>query len=169
MKRLSLFLVALCLFVPSAIVLAQGNFDYLTVKGPGITGEINVTNPALTSDFFAFADFTRGEVPPPADPGQGYEIVRVYVETVDEKPTARPFDQLHYYPYTGYVFYDGLAEGASEYDGKWYAANPSANEPFRAVLAERARLNWIPLAILVVMLAVFFIAYYRKPKKTMDD
>ncbi|MCK6539112.1 MAG: hypothetical protein L6Q26_03550 [Anaerolineales bacterium] len=168
MKRLSLLLVALSLFIPSAIVLAQGGFDYLTVKGPGITGEINITNPALTQDFFAFADFTRGEIPPPADPGQGYEIVRVYVETVDDKPTARPFDQLHYYPYTGYVFYDGLVEGSSEYDGKWYAANPSANEPFRAALAERARLNWIPLAILVVILAAFFIAYNRKPKPNTD-
>lgn len=168
MKKLSLFLVALCLFVPSAIVAAKGEFDYIIIKGPGITGEINVTNPALTSDFFAFADFTQGDVPPPTDPGQGYEIVRVYVETVDGKPTARLFDQLHYYPYTGYVYYDGLVEGASEYDGKWYAANPSANEPFRAVLAERARLNWIPLAILVVMLAVFFIAYRAKPKKTKN-
>lgn len=165
MKRLFLFLVALCLFNPSAIVVAKGNFDYIIVKGPGITGEINITDPALTQDFFAFADFTQGEVPPPADPGQGYEIVRVYVETVDDKPAVKPFDQLHYYPYTGYVYYDGLAEGASEYDGKWYAANPSAEEPFRALLAERARLNWIPLVILVVMLAVFFIAYYRKPRQ----
>lgn len=169
MKRLFLLLVALCLFIPSALVFAKGNFDYIAVKGPGITGEINITNPALTADFFAFADFTQGEIPPPADPGQGYEIVRVYVEVVDDKPTDRPFDQLHYYPYTGYVFYDGLVEGASEYDGKWYAANPSANEPFRAALAERARLNWIPLAILAVMLAVFLVAYNRKPKRTMDD
>lgn len=165
MKKFPLLIIALCLFIPSSMVLAQGNFDYLTVKGPGITGEINITNPALTDDFFAFADFSKGEVPAPADPGQGYEIVRVYVETVDDKPTVKPFDQLHYYPYTGYVFYDGLVGGASEYDGKWYAANPSANEPFRAVLAERARLNWIPLAILAVMLAVFFIAYRAKPKQ----
>jgi hypothetical protein len=166
MKKLSPFFAALCLFIPSAIVLAQGNFDYLAVKGPGITGEINITNPALTGDFFAFADFTQGEVPAPAEPGEGYQIVRVYVETVNGKPSPTPFDQLHYYPYTGYVFYDGPVNGSSEYDGKWYAANPSADAPFRAALAERARLNWIPFAALVVILAAFFIAYNRKPKQT---
>lgn len=164
MRRLLLFLIVFSIVIPTSLVIAQGNFTYLTIKGPGITGEINITDPALTGDFFAFADFTQGEVPAPADPGQGYQVVRVYVETVDGKPTDRPFDQLHYYPYTGYVFYDGLVNGSSEYDGKWYAANPSANEPFRAALAERARLNWIPFAVLVLIVGGFFIAYNRKPK-----
>ena len=164
MKKLTLLFVAM-LFLPISLALAKGEFDYLTVKGPGITGEINITNPALTGDYFAFADFTQGPIDPPADPGQGYQIVRVYVETVDSKPTARPFDQLHYHPYTGYVYYDGMVDGSSEYDGKWYAANPSAGEPFRAALAERARLNWIPFAVLIVILGGFFIAYNRKPKK----
>lgn len=154
--------IALGILIPATAVFAKGNFDYLTVKGPGITGEINITNPALTDDFFAFADFTQGAVSPPFDPGQGYQVVRVYVETVDGKPQDMPFDQLHYYPYTGYVFYDGLVFGASEYDGKWYAANPAADAPFRAVLAERARLNWIPLAALVVIMAGFLVAYLKK-------
>lgn len=161
-RKFFIYLVAFGMLFPLTAVFAKGNFDYLTVKGPGITGEINITNPALTEDFFAFADFTQGEVPPPSDPGQGYQVIRVYLETVDDKPTARLFDQLHYYPYTGYVFYDGLVEGASEYDGKWYAANPAADAPFRAVLAERARLNWIPLAVLLVILAGFYIAYLKK-------
>ena len=165
MKKIYLMFVALILFVPSAFVFAKGDFSFITVKGPGITGEINITNPALTGDFFAFADFSKGPIDPPADPGQGYQVVRVYVETVDGKPTDNPFDQLHYYPYTGYVYYDGLVEGSSEYDGKWYAANPSANDPFRAALAERARLSWIPFAALVVILGGFFIAYNRKPKQ----
>ena len=163
-KRILALPFTLGLLLPAMLVFAKGNFDYITIKGPGITGEIDVTNPALTEDFFAFTDFTN-EVPPPVDPGQGYQVVRVYVETVDSKPSDHPFDQLHYYPYTGYVFYDGLVEGSSEYDGRWYAANPSANEPFRAVLAERARLNWIPLAVLVVILGGFLFAYYKKPKQ----
>ena len=111
-KLISLLFVIL--LIPTSIALAKGNFSYITVKGPGITGEINITNPALTSDFFVFADFSKGEVPAPADPGQGYQVVRVYVETVDGKPTNFPFDQLHYYPYTGYVYYDGLVNGSSE-------------------------------------------------------
>jgi hypothetical protein len=161
-RKFFIYLISFGMLLPLTAVFAKGNFDYLTVKGPGITGEINITNPALTEDFFAFADFTQGEVPPPADPGQGYQVIRVYLETVDDKPAARLFDQLHYYPYTGYVYYDGLVEGASEFDGKWYAANPAADAPFRAVLAERARLNWIPLAALLVIMAGVAYAYFKK-------
>lgn len=162
MKKTWLLIFLSVLFIPTMAALAQGNFDYITIKGPGITGEINVTNSALTEDFFAFADFSQGGVSAPADPGQGYQVVRVYVEIADDKPQDKPFDQLHYYPYTGYVYYDGLVEGSSEYDGKWYIANPEADAPFRAVLAERARLNWIPFVGLVVVLLGFFIAYRKK-------
>lgn len=158
MLRKMVLLIAFGLIIPTMIVFAKGNFDYIVVKGPGITGDISITTPALTQDFFVFADFSQGDVPPPGDPGQGYQIVRMYVEG----NSATPFDQLHYYPYTGYVYYDGLVGGSSEYDGKWYAANPAAEEPFRAVLSERARLNWIPFAVVAVMLAGFFIAYRKK-------
>jgi hypothetical protein len=162
MLKKIVLLLALGLLIPATVVFAKGNFDYITVKGPGITGEINITNPALTDDFFAFADFTQGKVPPPFDPGAGYQVVRVYVQTIDGKPQDMPFDQLHYYPYTGYVFYDGLVNGDLEYDGKWYAANPAADAPFRAVLAERARLNWIPLGALLLIMAGVAYAYYKK-------
>lgn len=163
-RKFFAFLFALGILLPTMGVVAKGEFDYITVKGPGITGEIDVTNPALTQDFFAFADFSQGEIPAPVDPGQGYQIVRVYVEFTDSKPKDLPFDQLHYYPYTGFVYYDGLVEGSSEYDGKWYAANPSAEEPFRGALVQRALLAWIPFGVLVVGLIWFFVAYNRKPK-----
>lgn len=157
-KQLALVLTLVLLFVPT-VVLAKGSFDYIEVKGPGITGDIVITNPELTEDFFAFADFSAGSVPAPADAGQGYEVIRVYL--VDEKD--QPFDVLHYYPYTGYVYYDGIVNGESEYDGKWYVANPAADAPFRSALAERARLTWIPFAALVVILVAFFVAYRSKP------
>jgi len=165
MKKLKSFVIVLCLLIPSMAVFAKGEFDYVTIKGPGITGEINVTNPTLTADFFAFADFSKGEVSPPADPGEGYQVVRVYVVRENDKPAPTPFDQLHYYPYTGFVYYDGLVSGSSEYDGKWYAANPAAEEPFRAALAERARLAWIPLVVLFLLLAIFWYAYRTAPRK----
>lgn len=161
-RKYFVYLIVLGFLIPATVGFAKGNFDYITIKGPGITGEINVTSPALTDDFFAFADFTQGAIPPPFDPGEGYQVVRVYVETVDGTAVDTPFDQLHYYPYTGHVFYDGLVEGVSEYDGKWYAANPAADAPFRAVLAERARLTWIPFAALLVILAGLYIVYRKK-------
>lgn len=125
MKTIYIALLILIVLVPSGSVFAQGNFDYLAVRGPGITGEINVANPVLTSDYFAFVDFTQGVIPPPADPGQGYQVVRVHV--VDSKP--RPHDQLHYYPYTGYVYYDGIVAGSSAYE-RSFKHSEFTNESF---------------------------------------
>jgi hypothetical protein len=142
------------------LTLAKGPFTYITIKGPGIIGDLSVTNPALL-DFFAFADFSRGEIEKPLDPGEGYEIIRSFVDR--ETNAVQNFDLLHYYPETGYVYYDGLIGGSSEYDGKWYEARPEVEADFRAVLAERARLTWIPFAVLIVLLAVFFFAYRAKP------
>jgi len=158
LKRFILFVCVLAFLSQATIVLSKGQFDYIEVKGPGITGSIAITDPALTEDFFAFADFSAGAIPPPADPGQGYQITRVYV--IDDKD--HPFDQLEYYPYTGYVHYIGLAEGTSEYDGSWFVANPAADAPFRAALKAKATLTWIPFAAFLVIMAAIFIAYRRK-------
>jgi hypothetical protein len=44
------------------------------------------------------------------------------------------FDRLHYYPETGFVFYDGIENGDSEYDGEWYTANPEIKTVFESAL-----------------------------------
>jgi len=139
--------------------LAQGPFSYITVRGPGISGDLSVTNPALL-DFFAFADFSKGPVEVPTDPGEGYEVVRSLVDGKTNK--VQNFDYLHYYPDTSHVYYDGLVEGSSEYDGKWYIARPESEAAFRSALAERARLTWVPFAVFVVLLVIFGAAYFRK-------
>lgn len=159
MKKVIWLLLLLGLFVPAFGVFAKGEFDYLLVKGPGIADELDITDPSLTRNFFAFADFSKGSITVPADPGQGYQIFRIYV--VDGKD--QPFDQLHYYPYTGYVYYDGLINGSSEYDGKWYSADPAADAPFRGALGKSAKLTWITFVVVTVFLVGFYIAYRSKP------
>ena len=55
--------------------------------------------------------------------------------------TERPFDKLHYYPETGFVYYDGIANGgSSEYDGAWYTAQPEIKSTFEAALLTQIRL-----------------------------
>jgi len=157
-KTLTILVTVFLLAVPTP-AFAKGPFTYITVRGLGLTGELTVTNSALM-DFFAFADFSKGSVDAPANPGDEYEITRVYVDTTTNR--AQFFDRLHYYPDTGYVYYDGLLEGGSEYDGKWYRAQPGVEAAFRSVLAERARLTWVPFAALVVMLIIFGAAYFSK-------
>ena len=169
MKKSIAIVFILGLLIPTLSAFAKGDFDYIAVRGPGLTGEVNITDPALTQDFFVFADFSQGPIDPPPDPGEGYEVVRVHVVTENSKPTPTPFDLLYYYPYAGYVFYQGLVNGSSEYDGKWYIANPAANDPFRAALTQRALLTWIPFAVLACILIWFFVAYRRKPKSATLD
>lgn len=161
MKKIIFLVLAIALFAPVSAVIAAGEFDYIVIRGPGITGEINVSNPFFTEDIFTFADFSKGNINPPSDPGQGYQIVRMHADG----SKGIPYDQLHYYPYTGYVYYDGIVNGFSEDGGKWYLANPEIEQPFRAILAEDARLTWIPFAVLAVLLTGFFVAYQMKPKQ----
>lgn len=159
MKKI-LFLL-LVLMIPTSVVFAKGNFDYIIIKGLGITGDMTVTDPVFTGDFFAFADFSKGAVPPPANPGEGYQILRIYV--VDMKD--RPFDLFHYYPDSGYVYYDGVADGSSEYDKQWFVANPMIDKPFRALLSQNDRLTWYPFIALVLILAGIYLVYSRKQKE----
>lgn len=112
-------------------VLAKGGFSFIAITGAGIEEEVRSSDLGLTEDFFAFADFYRDKVDAPMDPGQGYEITRYYIDGKREIA----FDQLHYYPETGYVFYDGIVNGDSEYDGEWYTANPTIQPLFESVLA----------------------------------
>jgi len=117
--------------VPSS---AKGGFDFLAVTGPGLKEEIQVTDEALTRDFFAFADFYEDRTDAPAEPGPGYEISRYYVQGAG--PVA--FDRLHYYPETGFVYYDGIAGGgSSEYDGGWYTAEPEMKAVFEKAIASQ--------------------------------
>ena len=158
MKKIYVCLLALLFLIPATTVFAKDGFDYIVIKGYGITGDINVsTAPFLQND--SFADFSQASIPAPADAGEGYQIVRMRVDG----SKGVPYDQLHYYPNVGYVYYDGIVNGYSELGGKWYLANPAIEKPFRAVLAEDARLTWIPLGIFAVLFVIFAVNYYRKP------
>jgi hypothetical protein len=109
---------------------AKGGFSFISITGPNLKEAVRVTDLALTNDYFAFADFYQNRTDAPANAGTGYEVTRYYV--VNSREEA--FDRLHYYPETGFVFYDGLVNGSSEYDGKWYSARPEIKTAFEAVL-----------------------------------
>jgi len=128
--RNALGLALLLALITSVTAFAKGEFAFIAISGPGLEEEIRATDTQLTSDYFAFADFYRDQVEAPADPGEGYLVTRYYADGMGEIV----FDQLHYYPETGYVFYDGIVKGESEYDGEWYTANPAIKTIFESVL-----------------------------------
>jgi len=116
-------------------VLAKGSFAFISITGPDLKEAVRVSDPVLT-EVFTFADFFQDRTEAPVDPGIGYEITRYYVEGSRESA----FDKLHYYPETSFVYYDGIMNGSSEYDGKWYTAEPDIKTIFESALYNQIRL-----------------------------
>jgi len=123
-------LALLLALVTSVTVFAKGGFSFISVTGADLNEPIRITDTRLTEDFFAFAYFFEDKTDTPSDPGIGYEITRFYIDGKREIA----FDRLHYYPDTGFVFYDGIVNGSSEYDGDWYKASPNVADAFESAL-----------------------------------
>jgi hypothetical protein len=134
--RIALVLALLLSLFTFVTALAKGEFSFIAVRGGQLTEEVRLSDPALTRDFFTFADFYLNKTEAPVDAGLGYEITRYYVE----RNTTLAFDRLHYYPETGYVYYDGIVNGSSEYDGEWYIAKPEIKDTFETALFTQIRL-----------------------------
>lgn len=128
--RMAIGLTLAVILVTSVTVFAKGGFDFLTITGPGLNDAVQVTDASLTQDFFTFANFYEEKTKAPTDPGQGYEITRHYKQGLSDVI----FDRLHYYPEAGHVFYDGIENGESEYDGEWYTADPDVRTVFESAL-----------------------------------
>lgn len=129
--RTALGLMLLLTLFTSITVFAKGSFAFITIHGPEMKEPIRSTDPALTTDFFAFADYYQDRIGVPDDPGMGNEVTRYYVDGGRE--TA--FDRLHYYPEKGFVYYDGIVNGSSEYDGEWYKAKSEIKPTFLDALS----------------------------------
>ena len=127
---IALGLALLTFLIASTTAFAKGGFSFITIMGPNLQEEIRSDDPALTEGFFAFADFSQDKTEAPANPGLGYEITRYYVDGKREIA----FDRLHYYPETGFVYYDGIVNGSSEYDGEWYTAKPEIKTAFESTI-----------------------------------
>lgn len=124
-------LALLMAWVIAIAVSAKGGYSFVTVSGADLQGTIRTSDTALTEDFFAFADLYRDRVEAPVHAGVGYEITRYYMDGKREIA----FDRLHYYPETGFVYYDGIVNGSSEYDGEWYTGKPEMKAIFENLLA----------------------------------
>jgi hypothetical protein len=134
--QIALVLALLLTLLTSITVFAKGSFSFIEITGAKLKDEVRLSDPALTTDFFTFADFYRNKTETPIDPGVGYEITRYYLDGSREIA----FDKFHYYPDTGFVYYDGIVNGSSEYDGKWYTAQPEIKSTFETALFTQIRL-----------------------------
>ncbi len=128
--RIALASALLAAMIISISATAKGGFAFITITGANLKETVRAADEELTHEFFAFADFYRNKTETPADPGPGYEITRYYIDNNREVA----FDKLHYYPDAGLVFYDGMVNGSSEYDGKWYTAKTEIKTAFESAL-----------------------------------
>ncbi len=147
------------LFISSHLVMAKGNFVKVTISGSQLTSEIDVTDPSLLN-FFSFSYFPDARTEEP-EVGAGYVITRYDGQIKDG--TFHAWDKLHYYPNStgtgGYVFYDGLLDGSSEFDGKWYTTSPEGDVALRRMLAASisSQQAWSQIQALIVSVLVLAI------------
>jgi hypothetical protein len=139
---LALFVVLAAALLPQDGY-AKDPFEVLRVRGGGLENEIEITEPALLR-FFSFCDFSTAFLPePPANAqallAQSYEITRFVRD--ERTGELAGFDRLHYIPgggdASGWVFYDGILNGSSEYDQKWCQVDQQDEEIFRRAVASQ--------------------------------
>lgn len=165
-------LAVLTLGITATSVLAKGTFAKITVSGGGLTSEIEATDPALLG-FGSLSAFPTALKQAPPVTGEGYLITR-YEQ--DSNGHYIAWDRLRYYPSVintgGYVFYEGLINGSSEYDGHWFNAVPSGEAAIQAIVntqntpSSLAQYSLLLLGLgLGVIATVAIVVQIRAPKK----
>jgi hypothetical protein len=130
--------IVFTLLLAACFVQAKGPPTKITIAGPGLDGVLEVTDPNLVDGLGLGAmenpRTIRGSQPPDVR-GEGYVIERFYCA---ESGSCRAFDRLHYYLNltgdTDHIFYDGLLDGSSEYDGRWFEVTVEAQKRMRGLL-----------------------------------
>ncbi len=154
-------------FVP---VYAKGPFSKVMIYAEGLAFE------SSDSALMDFGSFNRFETTYPGTPsvtGAGYLIVRLGLEQETGEYVA--FDSLRFFSTSlgeggkAYVYYEGLVNGWSEYDGRWYEAEPEAAEKLNQLITlekqKVALIKWGWLAAGLVGLGIGILSRKRIKQK----
>src|SRR5262245_23907391 len=87
--------LSLALLLPG-LILAKGPPSKVTLTGPSLIGEVQITDPdQLTAfSFFQFENIGRKIYPSPSPTGEGYVVTRY----VQDGAKLIPWDRVIYYP-----------------------------------------------------------------------
>jgi hypothetical protein len=127
--------ILLVLAVPAS---AKGIASLIEIEVPGLENTIRVEGLDAVWDLSIgqLEDFTQ-PLDAPADAGVGLYLTR-YLS--DNERDTYPFDNVVYFASQtggrGYVYYLGMINGRSEYDGRWFQATPEGDAAISAVLAQ---------------------------------
>ena len=121
----------------TSLASAKGSFTTVVIMRLG-TGELQIVHDSDLEGFFALSDFTKGsrEVTNPGSTyADSYELTRI---GEGEDGGLFAVDRLRYVPpgssQLGYIFYEGLINGSSEYDGKWFPTTPAGDEVMKRIM-----------------------------------
>ncbi len=130
MKRY--LLVTFLVFAIAAITTAKGPMDKISVTIPnGQT--IDFTDPEIIDPIsMGMLEKFADSIPKPDVTANGYELARAF----KDGKTYRIFDRVQYFPAgeRGYVFYMGIENGWSEYDGKWFEASAEGVRAMKKII-----------------------------------
>lgn len=135
MKKLLVFLLVLAGIYTVA---AKGVFqkvDITTESDEAVT----ITDPVLLEGLSMgiLMDLGRGPIDPPEEVGERFELIRYFG---DGEGKYKAFDLVHFYTDpaggTGYIYYDGLEGGWSEFDDNWYQVTEAGAEAMETVITE---------------------------------
>ncbi len=139
--------IAGALLLGIGLAQAKGPPSKIVISGPGLLGQVEVTNAQLLQrlGMGALEDLAQGVIAAPApgvDLAERYRIDRYHTDSAGK---GWPFDRIYYYPNRsgagGYIFYEGLTPfgGRSEYDGKWFRATAAGDGAMQQLLAHLRR------------------------------
>ena len=142
MKLIRLFC---CLFLwgvwlvptpPIALAWPEDAPDKATISGPGLKGEVEVTDKDILAalSLGAIEDFEHGPIATP-EVGEGYQISRYFYDA------SFNFGRLRYYPNPagerGYVFFEDGPDFVGDhtmYNGKWFYTTPQGDATMQGLL-----------------------------------
>jgi hypothetical protein len=129
MRRLAIVIVILLLLTGISPVSAKGVVDKVTLSGSLWYGDVEITEPAMLERLAlgVFTNFEK-EIDGPPLLSSGLLMMRSY----QDDGSYQLLDRLLYFPGEapgeGVVYYVGLANGASPFDGTWYQVRPDSEE-----------------------------------------
>jgi hypothetical protein len=125
--------------------MAKGPPDEVTIDGPGMTRNLEISDPRLTEALGSLEDYEREVFAP-----LWFEDAYVITRSSRDGGNVLPFDQVLYVPNTngtpGWVYYIGIFNGWGPYDGKWFQAVPENEAVLQVLLAAQAEatLTYVP-------------------------
>jgi hypothetical protein len=160
MHNTAKFVVALSFVLLIAFALttqpanAVGQFNLIVLESEGLSFQVFDSR---FLDFYAFSNFSQGQVAKPENLDNSVMITR-YIPF--EEVYIEPFDQMIYYPSDdgsgGYVYYVGSTTGPSEYDGQWYRGRAEAEALIQSTFERQekdlTRLVYVALAAFAALI-----------------